>query len=297
MQWSANQALDGACWGTEPMARHDLLLVLTLPDGRRVGRGATITLTPGTGWGPGPFELQVNPVGSVWLFLGDLSHIPKNPPTTESKWSYVANYTDPTGIGWIGTGGFDLVVATGKLIRPKHNSTIEIVTQRVPAPLPYLGIDKSTVQAISGTEGGPLVLNDLDEMLTAVRIALPSSTLAMAGKGLEGFLRMKGRSEDWWKKKLNGLSIGRLLADPDVEAVVTRRIGEGAWGRLRGSSVYVRNQGVHNNESSVTAAEAISAAEIVLHVVNSWPPPRVRAHRARPGPSHPPTTSAQTTGT
>jgi hypothetical protein len=190
--------------------------------------------------------------------LTSLEHVPANPPTSTSKWTYEVEYTDSNGIGWIAGGGIELILAKGKLVRPRHNSQIQIVLERKYNALTHISIDRVASYRLDNAPGGALVLNDLDEMLTAVRNGLPGSTLAMAGKGLEGFLRLKGKAERWWKTRYEGLTVGKLLGEPEVEEIVRRRIGEGYWGKLRGSAVFVRNQGVHNNQAPVTGAEAVT---------------------------------------
>jgi hypothetical protein len=114
-----------------------------------------------------------------------------------------------------------------------------------------------------------LLLYDIAELFDALAAGLPSSSLVMAGKVLDGTLKLKGVEENWWNPDWDERSLGFLLDQPAVKAAVTKRLSKGYWDRLRGSAL-ARNPAAHQKFSQVSYHDALSAATIVLEAVNRW---------------------------
>lgn len=214
--------------------------------------------------------LHTNVSGTSGLVLSrHLAKLPIDPPTS-GKWGFDAHWTSPQGIEWANRAELPVRAKRDAVLIP-HSHVFSITLERGRVSLPHLNVLPSASANLAAVAGGNLVLEDLDEMLSAARASLPSGALALAGKALGGFLRIKGQRAGWWRRTdFDHLTMGPLLDQGPVVKAIRRHMGTGYLQILKGSAVSTRNPGVHNNQASVTLAQAIGSAEVVLQVVNSW---------------------------
>jgi hypothetical protein len=131
------------------------------------------------------------------------------------------------------------------------------------------GLDQSAIDGISQHAEADLLLYDIAELFDALAAGLPSSSLVMSGKILDGTLKLKGDREHWWNSDWDDKPLGFLLDRPEVKAAVIGRLGRGYWDRLRASAL-ARNPAAHQKFSQVSYHDALSVATIVLEAVNVW---------------------------
>jgi hypothetical protein len=130
--------------------------------------------------------------------------------------------------------------------------------------------DTMALARLSELDSDGLVSLDLGELMDALSASLPGASLAMAGKVLEGLIKAKGRKEKWWNDDWDKMTLGMLLENSTVKNQLTTVIGAGGWDRLRGSTVFVRNVGVHHNHEVVSMEEALAAARVVYDLMLRW---------------------------
>lgn len=130
--------------------------------------------------------------------------------------------------------------------------------------------DATALARLSDLDSDGLVLLDLGELMDALSASLPGASLAMAGKVLEGLIKTKARKEKWWSDDWDKMPLGTLLENSTVKNQLVAVIGTGGWDRLRGSTVFLRNVGVHHKHEAVSMEEALATARVVYDFMGRW---------------------------
>jgi hypothetical protein len=116
---------------------------------------------------------------------------------------------------------------------------------------------------------GSLLLDDHREMCETLIRGYPSAATALAGKVLEGILRIRGERERWWDDAWDRMTIGALLDEEAVRAAIRKQLGDGWLRKIEGAGA-LRILGAHHKGVRITMAEANSAANVVNDVLAAW---------------------------
>ena len=174
-----------------------------------------------------------------------------------------------TGVGWSGEvrHRWGLVHIRPGLPGPKREA--QVMLSRQPRDISF-GLNSQTFTAIQASAEGGLLLYDIEELLECLRSSLPSASLALAGKVLDGSVKIKARADGWWQSAWDRLPLGSLLSEAEVKKRLVSTIGEGGWDRLKGSGVYVRNVGAHQKFVLVSMDEAVASSRVVFDFMVRW---------------------------
>jgi hypothetical protein len=94
--------------------------------------------------------------------------------------------------------------------------------------------------------------------------------MALVGKVLDGAIKLKGRGQEWWNSDWSRSTLGNLLREPVIKDKMIEKIGDGGWQRLRGSGVYVRNVGSHQDFERVSMDDAVASARVLFDFLTRW---------------------------
>lgn len=148
--------------------------------------------------------------------------------------------------------------------------TIHITLQRGDQKsVPHLWIEPTVRYALMHHPKGRLVLTDFDEYCDALRTGLPTSAMVMAGKTIEGTIKLRAQHEGWWDSHWDHLTLRDLLAKQPVVDRFKAGLGQGFLDKLRGSPS-LRNPAAHQNWVWTTLSEAIGVSSMVVDLLNSW---------------------------
>lgn len=179
---------------------------------------------------------------------------------------FYANVTDAQYVKWTG-------YATGRVRFPglgtQGEGSLVITLKRKDQELAPLAIRNGVWQNLSSTSLGLLVAADLRELVDALNGGLPSASLCLAGKVLDGAFRVKGDGS-WWDSAWDNLTLGGILKVQAVRSEISRDLGTGFLARLEASTLTLRNIGAHQKYTLPTLLEAHSTSAVVVELLNAW---------------------------
>jgi hypothetical protein len=174
---------------------------------------------------------------------------------------------DEYGVEWSGALSTNLNFRAGggavfaPLDIPLHKTRVDVTALR---------LSGSAAAAIRTRAIGPLLLHDYDEMLEAIAEGLPSAAIRLAGKSLDGLLKVTGDRDGWWETAWDETQLGTLLQTGKVVSAIQSALGLGYLQRLRGSMMFVRHTGAHQKYTSVSIEEARASARLVMELAKKW---------------------------
>ncbi|MGC2359933.1 MAG: hypothetical protein WA691_06480 [Thermoplasmata archaeon] len=172
-----------------------------------------------------------------------------------------------TGVEWAGSSSarWRLVRAPG--VAPRREARIQIERKHRAV---QLAVPDSVLDTILKTGDGRLLVYDVDELLHCLRTSAPAAALSMVGKVLDGSIKIRARAEQWWLPSWDGLTVGRMLLEPEIKRRVIEKIGPGEWTRLQASGVYIRNVGAHQKFALVSMDEALASTRVLFEFMVRW---------------------------
>lgn len=174
---------------------------------------------------------------------------------------------DARRVRWEGVTFLTLGPAQPGLLLPETVTYVPV--QRATNAAEEFALAEAALAILDSTVLGKLVLYDVDEMLTVLRHQLPSATVSLAGKVLDGVLKVKGNGS-WWPSSLDEKPLGTVLLDPTVRQHLEADLGLAAWHRLTASFLYLRNTGSHQKYTPVAMPDATASVGMVLDILNEW---------------------------
>lgn len=180
-----------------------------------------------------------------------------------------ATVLDSLGVEWTGNSVYRWTLVYTRAGTPAPKREALIVLGRVPREVP-LELNPETFGAIERSDGGALLLADVEELVDSLRASLPSASVALVSKVLDGSIKIRGRARGWWRADWDRLPTGALIAEPEVKRLIIERIGDGGWERLRGSAVSLRNVGAHHLSEQVSIDEAMGSARVLFDFLPRW---------------------------
>jgi hypothetical protein len=118
---------------------------------------------------------------------------------------------------------------------------------------------------------GALVLEDLEELNAVSAAGWPNATVALWGKVLDGAIKLRGLSENWWRDTWDKLTLGEVLKEgSDPAREIELRVPKALVGRLRDKTRYLRNAGTHQKYTRISASEANGAVEALSEFLSAW---------------------------
>ena len=192
-----------------------------------------------------------------------------NIPPGQSLFEFDAKGQGAGGVSWEGKTvvKWNLVRVRKGEVGPRREARILLSRKRREVETRP---DAMALARLSELDPDGLVSLDLGELMDALSASLPGASLAMAGKVLEGLIQTKACKEKWWSHDWDKLTLGALLENSTVKGHLTNAIGSGGWDRLRGSTVFVRNVGVHHKHEAVSMEEALATARVVYDLMLRW---------------------------
>lgn len=182
----------------------------------------------------------------------------------------VAKGYDSQGVAWAGETTETLGSGPDGATLPERELFVEM--HRQPRDVSRLSPSDETVGLLIQDSLGRLVLKDIDELLTSLAGSLPSGSLSLAGKVLDGLIKTKGQRGGWWPAELDTKPLGVVLKHPEVVKRGKVALGAPTWERLEHSFLYLRNTGAHQKYVEISIATAESEAELVLQLLEKWVP-------------------------
>lgn len=206
-------------------------------------------VTDGTGWAH--FEIPTRGIsGSVQV-------------------RFVCEGEEETGVHWSGETSVRWQLVYVRVGHTPPRREVLIAVERQSREI-TLGLSFGLRDRIRSDPDGPFLLVDVDELVDCLEASLPTASMALVGKVLEGALKVRGHAEGWWLSTYDNETLGQLLAEPSIKTTIENRIGSGNWNRLRGSSVFVRNVGVHQTFARVSMEEALASTRIAFTFLSRW---------------------------
>jgi hypothetical protein len=198
-----------------------------------------------------------------------LLEVPTNGVNGTVKVEFSAEGYDGTGVLWKGQSvvSWRLVHVGPGQSAPRRET--RIVVRRQPREV-NVELDIAIRSAVARDANGILVLADTDELIDSLRSNLPSGSMALVGKVLDGAIKIRAQEEGWWSPDFDGKPLGLMLTTPAIKARIDAKIGPGNWERLRGSGVYIRNVGAHQSFDRVSMEEALASTRIVFDFMRKW---------------------------
>jgi hypothetical protein len=236
-----------------------------LPDGRISPGGWSYEVVRLRAIRPRPSQANAGPDGSAVFNL--LCPVPSVIPV-QFQFKLTARGFDTRRVQW--TGSIDVTLGPRPLGQLLPEITAYVPVQRATFTAENFELEEAAIAALDQTELGKLVLYDIDEMVTALRQSLPSGTLALAGKVLDGTLKFKGSAAAWWPAELDEKPLRPVLQHPTVRSRIESEIGPAEWVRLTTSFLYLRNTGAHQKYTSVSHTDAAASVGMVLDIINGW---------------------------
>ena len=153
-----------------------------------------------------------------------------------------ATLFDEYGVEWSGS------LSTTLNFRPGGGSRfnpLDVPMRKARIDVAALALPVSSRAKMTGRVNGPLLVHDIDEMLESLSAGLPSAAICLAGKTLDGLLKVTGERDGWWDPSWDGSQLGTLVQTGAVVGAIKAAMGPGFLERLKGSVLYVRHTGAH----------------------------------------------------
>lgn len=193
----------------------------------------------------------------------------KKPPGYVVTTEFSAEFNDRWGVEWESHFSRDIKLVR---VRPGESQLVREVSLLLnrKARIVKFEIGQETIAILKSMSLGDYIVHDLDELMSCLRSNLPSASLCMIGKVLDGIVKAKAQVDGWWKQEWDDKTLGALLNVIDVKKRLTDKIGEPGVRRLFATAVVLRNLGAHQNFERVSVDEALSSFRVLTEFMVRW---------------------------